>query len=444
MKSSDNFFQQFKQISKTIVIIISWTIFALLVLIIGFLAYYMVSANIYAKKGEKFEPKFSLYTIVSPSMEPNIKVYDVILNTRIDDPADIKVGDVITFISTSTISNGMTVTHRVTRVENGPDGLEFATKGDNNITEDTDTAKQANLLGKVVLKIPQLGRLQFFLSTKGGWLLVIIFPALLIIVNDIFKIFKLNKAKKNLEEANENDDNKSEKLKLETFRKEEIKNKLNKKELQKAKELENKLKNKVINETNDLTQQEAVEEKTNTLNNKITEEAEFIPVIDETELSEYNNAKLEEKVINEEKEESEIIFEPISIEENKVENSNSIVQEDLVENENNILINSTDENKEQNNNTENLKEEKIIFEPVLNEEEVNNSISDDKNDKQELDYKKETNESTLKTKNIFDEEEKHNIFTDDNISNLFDDKEPIKKENDIPLDFELPKLKNTK
>lgn len=437
MKSSDNFFQQFKQISKTIVIIISWTIFALLVLIIGFLAYYMVSANIYAKKGEKFEPKFSLYTIVSPSMEPNIKVYDVILNTRIDDPADIKVGDVITFISTSTISNGMTVTHRVTRVENGPDGLEFATKGDNNITEDTDTAKQANLLGKVVLKIPQLGRLQFFLSTKGGWLLVIIFPALLIIVNDIFKIFKLNKAKKNLEEANENDDNKSEKLKLETFRKEEIKNKLNKKELQKAKELENKLKNKVINETNDLTQQEAVEEKTNTLNNKITEEAEFIPVIDETELSEYNNAKLEEKVINEEKEESEIIFEPISIEENKVENSNSIVQEDLVENE----------NKEQNNNTENLKEEKIIFEPVLNEEEVNNSISDDKNDKQELDYKKETketNESTLKTKNIFDEEEKHNIFTDDNISNLFDDKEPIKKENDIPLDFELPKLKNTK
>lgn len=437
MKSSDNFFQQFKQISKTIVIIISWTIFALLVLIIGFLAYYMVSANIYAKKGEKFEPKFSLYTIVSPSMEPNIKVYDVILNTRIDDPDDIKVGDVITFISTSTISNGMTVTHRVTRVENGPDGLEFATKGDNNITEDTDTAKQANLLGKVVLKIPQLGRLQFFLSTKGGWLLVIIFPALLIIVNDIFKIFKLNKAKKNLEEAEENDDNKSEKLKLETFRKEEIKNKLNKKELQKAKELENKLKNKDINETNDLTQQEATEEITNTLNNEITEEAEFIPVIDETELSEYNNAKLEEKAINEDKEESEIIFEPISIEENKVENSNSIVQEDLAENE----------NKEQNNNTENLKEEKIIFEPVLNEEEVNNSISDDKNDKQELDYKKETketNESTLKTKNIFDEEEKHNIFTDDNISNLFDDKEPIKKENDIPLDFELPKLKDTK
>lgn len=455
MEASNNFFQQTKQILKTIAMIISWTIFALLVLIIGFLAYYMVSANIYAKKGEKFEPKFSLYTIVSPSMEPNIKVYDVILNTRIDDPADIKVGDVITFISTSTISNGMTVTHRVTRIENGPDGLEFATKGDNNITEDTDTAKQANLLGKVVLKIPQLGRLQFFLSTKGGWLLVIIFPALLIIVNDIFKIFKLNKAKKNLEEAEENDENKDEKLKLETFRKEEIKNKLTKKELQKAKKLENKLKNKDIEETNDLTQQEAIEEieikeeKADPLNNEITEDAEFIPVIDETELSESNDVEPEETVINEDKvvEENEIMFEPISIEENKVENSKSIVQEDLVKDENNILINSNDGNKEQNNNTENLSEEEIIFEPALKEEEVNNSTSDVKNNEQELDYKKDTkenNEVPLKHKNIFDEVEQHNIFTDNNISNLFDDKEPLKKENDIPLDFELPKLKDIK
>lgn len=443
MEASNNFFQQAKQILKTIAMIISWTIFALLVLIIGFLAYYMVSANIYAKKGEKFEPKFSLYTIVSPSMEPNIKVYDVILNTRIDDPADIKVGDVITFISTSTISNGMTVTHRVTRIENGPDGLEFATKGDNNVTEDTDTAKQANLLGKVILKIPQLGRLQFFLSTKGGWLLVIIFPALLIIVNDIFKIFKLNKAKKNLEEAEGNDENKDEKLKLETFRKEEIKNKLTKRELQKAKKLENKLKNKDIEETNDLTQQEAIEkieikeEKADPLNNEITEDAEFIPVIDETELSESNDVEPEETIINEDK----------VVEENKVENSNSIVQEDLVKNEDNILINSSDGNKEQNNNTENLREEEIIFEPALKEEEVNNSTSDVKNNEQELDYKKDTkenNEVPLKHKNIFDEVEQHNIFTDNNISNLFNDKEPLKKENDIPLDFELPKLKDTK
>lgn len=426
MKSSDNFFQQFKQISKTIAMIISWTIFALLVLIIGFLAYYMVSANIYAKKGEKFEPKYSLYTIVSPSMEPNIKVYDVILNTRIDDPANIKVGDVITFISTSTISNGMTVTHRVTRIVNGPEGLEFATKGDNNTIEDTDTAKAKNLLGKVVLKIPQLGRLQFFLSTKGGWLLVILFPALLIIVNDIFKIFKLNKAKKNLNEAEKSSEDKEEKIKLETFRKEEIKEKLNNKDLKKAKELEQKLKNNKKKST-DISEEieEHVEEieKSNNIEepSKAEEVAEFIPVFDEDEIKEIevktfekqeNLVEAENKEVKESLEdkqdvenslEEEIVFEPVQIEEREIGNSDSIIQEDLTESE---------------NNEENAKVIDENLEPV----ESNNEI-------------------TFKNKNIFDEEEQKNIFTDDNVINLFDNKEPIKKENNIPLDFELPKLK---
>lgn len=232
-----NFFQQSKQISKYIAMILSWTLFALLILVIGFLAYYLICTNIYAAKGEKFEPKFSLYTIVSPSMEPNINVYDVILNTRVDDLDKIKVGDVITFISTSNISNGMTVTHRVTAIIDGKDGLEFKTKGDNNLSEDTDTAKGKNVLGRVALRIPQLGRLQFFLSSNGGWLLIIIFPALFIIINDIFKIIKLNKAKKAVNEADKNEPN-EEKIKLESFRKEELKNRLNEKELEKARKLE--------------------------------------------------------------------------------------------------------------------------------------------------------------------------------------------------------------
>ena len=41
-----------KQILKTITMILSWTIFSLLILVIGFLAYYLISTNIYASKGE--------------------------------------------------------------------------------------------------------------------------------------------------------------------------------------------------------------------------------------------------------------------------------------------------------------------------------------------------------------------------------------------------------
>ncbi|MBE6161029.1 MAG: signal peptidase I [Firmicutes bacterium] len=205
MNTSKGTFQKIRQILKMIITVISWTLFVILVLIIAFLVYYLVSANIYAAKGEKYEPKFSLYTIVSPSMEPQIKVYDVVLNIRVDDKSTIKKGDVITFISTSNISNGMTVTHRVDNVIKGENGVEFVTKGDNNLTQDTDTAKDYNVLGKVVLRIPQLGRLQFFIASSGGWLIVVLIPALFIIVNDTFKIIKLNIAKKKLRETNGED-----------------------------------------------------------------------------------------------------------------------------------------------------------------------------------------------------------------------------------------------
>lgn len=202
---SSDIFNKFKKIFKFIAMVISWTVFCILVIIIAFLVYYLVCTNLYATKGQKYEPRFSLYTIISPSMEDTIKVYDVILDVRVDDPAEIKEGDVITFISTSNISNGMTVTHRVVGINQGENGLEFKTQGDNNKSADTDTAKAENVLGRVVLKIPQLGRLQFFLSSNGGWLLVIIFPALFIIVNDIFKIIKLTNTKKMLDEITEED-----------------------------------------------------------------------------------------------------------------------------------------------------------------------------------------------------------------------------------------------
>lgn len=191
---------QYKIILKMIVTIISWTLFSLLILILAFLAYYLIATKLYEAKGDKYEPKFSLYTIVSPSMEPQINVYDVVINVRVDDKSQIKPGDVITFTSTSNISDGMTVTHRVKNVINGPNGLEFVTQGDNNMSEDSDTAKDYNVIGKVIMKVPQLGRIQFFIASWGGWFLVVLAPALYIIVSDIFKIFKLSNSKKKLDE----------------------------------------------------------------------------------------------------------------------------------------------------------------------------------------------------------------------------------------------------
>lgn len=186
---------------KLVTSILSWTVFVLLLIVAGLLVYYFIATKVYASKGESYKPAFGLYTIVSPSMEPNLKIYDVIVNVNVTDPDDIKVGDVITFVSTSAISKGMTITHRVIAIHDGPEGREYQTKGDNNLSPDNSPALYSNVLGKVVLKIPQLGRLQSFLATRGGWLVVVVIPAVLIILSDILKLFRLRGAQKNIEEV---------------------------------------------------------------------------------------------------------------------------------------------------------------------------------------------------------------------------------------------------
>jgi signal peptidase len=219
MKQRENY-NGFKKTAKLVANIVSWTILTILVVIAAFLLYYFVANKIYASKGEQFSPAIGLYTIVSPSMEPNLRVYDVIIDKKVNNPNEIKVGDIITFISTSTISKGLTITHRVVALVETENGIEYKTKGDNNMSPDSTTVQFKNILGKVVIKVPQLGRIQQFLSTSSGWLLVVVIPAVLIIFNDILKIFKLTGAKKKVSHALQTEE---EKAKQEVAKKEEIK-----------------------------------------------------------------------------------------------------------------------------------------------------------------------------------------------------------------------------
>ena len=390
MSADKSFFVQFKLILKTVVTIVSWILFGILVLIIGFLVYYLIATNAYAVKGDKYEPKFSLYTIVSPSMEPKIKVYDVVVNTRIDDASEIKKGDIITFISTSNISNGMTVTHRVTDVVKGQNGLEFRTKGDNNLAEDTATAKEEDLIGKVVLRLPQLGRLQFFIASNGGWLIVVLIPALFIIVNDIFKVIKLNRTKKSLNELNSEKDD-TEKKKIELDRKLRLRDKLNE-NLEKTREIQLKEKEKDEKPKEEKTvdgipefliNDKIDDEKNIEEDNKIVEESieEKLEKTMEIKLPKYlEEPRNEEISIPDEKSDEE------EFEKEKKKDSKEEPKQDKLDNvimnmiDDSVEEKKTDENKNHSNNKKNKKKKK-------------------KNNK--------------KKSNIFDEEIKKDIFSDD-------------------------------
>lgn len=226
--NAKNNYNGLKGVFKFIANVVSFTALVILILLALFLAYYTISTKIYEKRGEKFEPFVSLYTIISPSMTPNINVWDVVVSKKVNSPKEIKVGDVITFISTSSVSKGMTVTHRVVEITKNENGVAYKTKGDNNLSPDSAPAEYRNLIGKVILRIPQLGRVQDFLGTKGGWLIVIVIPALIIIISDILKIFKLVGVKNKIEKVNSEEEQKKViQTKKEEKRKENIKKRLN-------------------------------------------------------------------------------------------------------------------------------------------------------------------------------------------------------------------------
>ncbi len=182
----------FKEILKLISTIFSWTIFTLLMICASLLLYYFVSTRLFSIFGEKFEPKFSLYSIMSPSMTPNIQVYDVIVNIKVDKPEDIQIGDVITFISSSNETKGMTITHRVVSVVKSADGTySYQTKGDAAPIEDSGRVNFNQIIGKVALKIPALGRIQVFMSNATGWLLILLCVALFIILKSLIRKLKI-------------------------------------------------------------------------------------------------------------------------------------------------------------------------------------------------------------------------------------------------------------
>lgn len=172
--------------------LLSYAVIVVLIFLGIFFAYYFVSLKAYEKNPTTNIPRFGLYTIISPSMEPEIKVYDVVVDLNAFSQDNIKKGDVITFISNSNVSKGLTVTHRVVDIITNADGTKsYITKGDNNLKADQATVKYSEVLGKVLFKIPQLGRVQFLIANKFGWILVILLPALGVIIYDFIKLFRL-------------------------------------------------------------------------------------------------------------------------------------------------------------------------------------------------------------------------------------------------------------
>lgn len=105
---------------------------------------------------------FQCYNVISPSMEPEFCVGDLIY-VKSTDPETIKEGDVITFLVNEDLVVG---THRVVRVDR--EHQRFYTKGDANDIEDRDPVHYNNVIGVPKFAIPKLGYVSDFIQNPPG------------------------------------------------------------------------------------------------------------------------------------------------------------------------------------------------------------------------------------------------------------------------------------
>ena len=136
---------------------------------------------------------FQCYNVISPSMEPEYLVGDLIYVKEVD-PTTIKEGDVITFIVNEDLVVG---THRVVRVD--AENQRFYTKGDANEIEDQSPVHFNNVIGVPKFAIPKLGYVSDFVQNPPGMYITIGVGIILILA--VFLPDMIGKKKKEDEDA---------------------------------------------------------------------------------------------------------------------------------------------------------------------------------------------------------------------------------------------------
>lgn len=120
----------------------------------------------------------NFFTIYGGSMMPTIPIGSVVAVKSVEASA-IKIGDIITF-RTGTEAHKV-VTHRVVEVSNDSGALSFRTAGDANANPDANAVFAENVIGKMWFHMPFLGYLSSLVTTKLGFILLIVVPGTFII-----------------------------------------------------------------------------------------------------------------------------------------------------------------------------------------------------------------------------------------------------------------------
>ena len=160
---------------KILLMIIKAIISLFIVIVISIIFIQRISNNKLSLGG------YSIYTIITESMEPKYKVYDMVISKNIN-TEEIVVGDDVVYRGMKDDFAGKIVTHRVIKKEKLQGKTYFHTKGIANDIEDP-LVEDNQILGKVV-------------NNPYGCYFVVFVPFAILLVMEVIDIIDERKEKK--------------------------------------------------------------------------------------------------------------------------------------------------------------------------------------------------------------------------------------------------------
>ena len=145
---------------------------------------------------------YKFYIVKTDSMSPSEKnkdldvhfsAGDIVIAEVPDDPRALKKGDVITFISESSLSYGETITHMIYSVKTDKSGkaVEYTTYGTNTGAIDDAPVSPDFVLGVYAGKLPGVGNFFQFVRSMPGYIICILIPFLLLIIYNGVNVIRL-------------------------------------------------------------------------------------------------------------------------------------------------------------------------------------------------------------------------------------------------------------
>lgn len=155
---------------------VTQTILNLFLLVLLILAAAILSSFVHLPGGYKS------YVVLTGSMAPAIQPGSLIV---VRAAGQYAVSDIIT---RSTSDPKVTVTHRIIEIVATGDGVQYRTKGDANGMADGDLVSNGEILGRTVWTLPRVGTIISYAKTKQGFLLMVLVPSVLVIIEEIMNI----------------------------------------------------------------------------------------------------------------------------------------------------------------------------------------------------------------------------------------------------------------